>query len=98
MKLLTVRSTAALTSTTSSQTLAVPVGSSSLVVYNGGANPVYLAYAASVAVPGSTLVDGVFCMQPGTTQSFCKPPDATTLAYIAATAGGVLVVSVGEGA
>jgi hypothetical protein len=93
----TAASTSKLTSTTSSQTVAIPIGYSALEVYNAGANMVYLKFAASVAVPSSSFADGVLAVQAGTTQVFSIPPGQTTLAYIAETAGGPMVLSVGEG-
>ena len=95
----TVSSTVVLTSTTSSQTTAVPAGGSSIIVYNGGANVVYLTFAATVAVPTTgTWTPNVIAAQPETTQSFGISRDGGTLAYIASTAGGLLVLSVGSGA
>ena len=89
--------TAVLTSTTTSQTITTPTGTNSVVVYNGGSYPVFLRYGSSVAVPGSSFAPGVSCVQPGTTQTFADAPEANTLAYIAQTSGGLLVISVGEG-
>jgi hypothetical protein len=93
----TAASTSKLTSTTSSQTVTIPVGYTALEVYNAAANPLYLKFAASVAVPSSSFADGVIAIQAGTTQVFSIPPGATTLAYIAETAGGTMLLSVGEG-
>ena len=98
MKPLTAGATAVLTSTTSSQTVTLPSGYNSLCAYNGGSNPVFLKIGASVAVPGATFDAGVICVQPGTTQVFGISPTGGTLAYIAQTAGGTLVLTVGEGA
>lgn len=89
--------TVKLTSTTSSQTVTVPTGYNQIVVYNGGTNVVYLAYAATVAVPGSSWSPGVVPVQPGTTQVFANKREGGTLAYIADSSGGTLVLSVGEG-
>ena len=89
-------STSKLTSTSSSQTVTVPVGASVLVAYNGGPQPVYLKYGASVAVPGA-WAEKVMAVQPYPTQAFAVPQGGGTLAYIADTTGGSLVLSVGEG-
>lgn len=87
-----------LTSTTSSQSTTIPAGSYSITVYNAGANTVWLKFASSVAVPSTgTWTAGVWAVQPGTTQSFDCPQTGSPLAYIAETAGGQLVVSVGSG-
>lgn len=92
-------STIRLTSTTSSQTVTVPAGFPSITIYNGAANPVYLAFEASVAVPTlGVWADQVICVQPGTTQVFDNHDAGGTLAYIASTAGGELVISIGDGA
>jgi hypothetical protein len=98
MKPFTSSQTVKLTSTTSSQTVVVPNGFNSLSIYNAGANPVYFALGASVAVPTvGTWVPGVIAVQPSTTQVFATVPMGGTFAYIAETAGGTVVVSVGEG-
>lgn len=97
MKPLIPAQTCVLTSTTSSQTVTVPVGYGTLEVYNAALNTVFLKWAATVAVPGSTFADGVIAVQPATTQCFGISPTQTTLAYIAQTAGGTLVLTVGEG-
>lgn len=94
---LTPAQTCVLTSTTSSQTLTVPVGYGTLEVYNAANNPVFLKWAASVAVPGTSFADGVIAVQPGTTQCFGMSPNQTSLSYIALAAGGTLVITVGEG-
>lgn len=97
MKPFTASQTVKLTSTTSSQTVTIPNGYNTLEVYNGGLYPVYIKYAATVAVPSTTWVDSVVCIQPATTQVFANPPGGGVLAYIAETSGGSLVLSVGEG-
>ena len=87
-----------LTSTTSSQTVTVPAGFDNFVIYNGGSNPLYLKYGASVAVPTvGAWVDQLICVQPGTTQTFNNKDGGGTLAYIAETAGGTVIISVGDG-
>ncbi len=96
MAALRVSKSVVLTSTTSSQTTQVPGGNGTLVVYNGAANPVYLTYGATASVPAAgTWTGDIFIVQPGTTQTFAA--SGGTLAYIAATAGGTLILSVGEG-
>ena len=96
MAALSVSKSVVLASTTSSQTTTVPSGNGTLVVYNGGANPVFMTYGATVAVPATgTWTSDIVVVQPGTTQSFAA--SGGTLAYIAATAGGALILSVGEG-
>ncbi len=96
MAALSVSKSVVLTSTTSSQTTTVPGGNGSLVVYNGAANPVYLTFGASIAIPATgTWTSDITVVQPGTTQVFAS--GSGTLAYIAATAGGLLILSVGEG-
>jgi len=91
-------STVVLTSTTSSQTTTVPANSGNMVAYNGGTNTVYLTFANSLAVPTTgTWTASVIAVQPGTTQTFTIPPAGGTLAYIAETAGGELILSVGQG-
>lgn len=97
MKPLTPAKTCVLTSTTSSQTVTMPAGYSTLEVYNAAADTVFLKWAATVAVPGTSFADGVIAVQPETTQSFGMPPGATSLSYIAQTLGGTLVITVGEG-
>ncbi len=90
--------TVKLTSTTSSQTVAVPAGFDDIVIYNGGNYPVYLKYGTSVAVPVvGTWTDKLICVQPGTTQTFNNRDGGGTLAYIAETTGGTLILSVGDG-
>lgn len=90
--------TVRLTSTTSSQTTTIPAGFTSLVVFNGGGQPLYLAMGASVAIPAvGTWGDNLVCVQPGTTQVFGIPNTGGTLAYIADTTGGPVVLSVGTG-
>ena len=88
-----------LTSTTSSQTTTVPVGGGeTLTVYNAGANPVYLKWGASVAIPATgTWTSGLIVAAPTTTQSFGNNVAGGALSYIAATAGGTLILTVGEG-
>lgn len=97
MKPLIPAQTCVLTSTTSSQSLTVPVGYGTLEVYNAASNPVFLKWASSVAVPGTSFADGVIAVQPGTTQCFGINPSFTTLSYVASTAGGQLIITVGEG-
>ena len=97
-----VSSTAVLTSTTASQSVTFPAGAETtqLVIYNGGANPVYVSRAASVAIPSATpgINDPqVMCVAPSTTQPFTLPMNGGTLSYIAATAGGALVIMTGTG-
>ena len=89
-----------LTSTTSTQATIVPGGGAgTLVVYNAGANVVYLKWAATVAVPVlGTWTSGVTAIAGGSTQSLSNNPFGGTLAYIAETAGGELILSIGEGA
>lgn len=98
MPAFTPASSVTLTSTTSSQSTLVPTGAYSITVYNGGANVVWLKWGASITAPVTgTWTDGVFAIQPGTTQSFSAPQGGGTLAYIAETAGGQLIVGVGSG-
>ena len=98
MKPFTSSQTVKLTSTTASQTVVVPNGFNSLTIYNAGIYPVYFAYGASVAVPTvGTWVNGVIAVQPSTTQVFANTPVGGTMAYIAETAGGTVLVAVGEG-
>ena len=98
MKPFTSSQTVKLTSTASSQTVTVPNGYNSLTIYNAGIYPVYFAYGASVAVPtGGTWVSNVISVQPATTQVFANTPVGGTMAYIAETAGGTVILSVGEG-
>lgn len=98
MPAFTPASSVSLTSTTSSQVTSVPVGAYSITVYNGGANVVWLKWAATVAVPtAGTWTDNVFAVQPGTTQSFSAPQSGGSLSYIAETAGGQLIIGVGSG-
>jgi len=95
MAALSVSKSVVLASTLASQTTVVPAGGT-LVVYNGAANPVYLTFGASVAVPGTgNWTSDLLIVQPSTTQAFAN--GGGTLAYIASTAGGLLVLSVGEG-
>lgn len=86
-----------LTSTTSSQSVTIPPGADSMVIYNAAANPVFLKFAASVAIPGAAFADGVFVVAPGTTQTFDLDRQEGDLAYIAATAGGALYITLGKG-
>lgn len=87
-----------LTSTAASQTTTVPGGNGKMVVYNAGANPVLLAWAASVAIPAAgTWTDGLLVVSPGATVSTDIPIGGGTLAYIAQTAGGSLWLNTGEG-
>ena len=98
MKPFTSSQTVKLTSTTSSQTVTVPTGYNSLSIYNSGVYPVYFVYGASVVVPTvGTWVSGMIAVQPATTQVFANVPTGGTMAYIAETAGGTVVLSVGEG-
>lgn len=98
MKPFTSSQTVKLTSTTSSQTVTVPNGFNSLTIYNAGANIVYFAYGASVAVPTvGTWANNVIAVQPSTTQVFANIPVGGTMAYIAETGGGTVILSVGEG-
>jgi hypothetical protein len=92
-------STIVLTSTGSSQTTTVPAGATSLIAYSAAPDVVYLQFASSVAVPGSTWASAkpVYVLQPGTTQTFAIPREGGVLAYIATTTGGSLVLSVGNG-
>lgn len=97
-----VSSTAVLTSTTSSQSVTFPASgqTNQIVVYNGGANPVYVAKAATVAIPsGAPALNDpqVLCIAPSTTQPFTVPMNGGTLSYVAATAGGALVIMTGNG-
>jgi hypothetical protein len=85
------------TSTTSSQTLAVPAGATSMKVVNAAANPLYLKFAATVAVP-TTLAsgEGEMYVAASSNDTFALPASITalggTLAYIAVTAGGALTI------
>lgn len=98
MQPFTSSQTVKLTSTTASQTVVVPNGFNSLSIFNAGANPVYFAYGASIAVPTvGTWVPGLIAVQPSTTQVFANRPSGGTLAYIAETAGGTVLLSTGEG-
>ncbi|MES2904225.1 MAG: hypothetical protein V4696_08580 [Pseudomonadota bacterium] len=96
MPALSVSRSVVLTSTTSSQITTVPNSGATLVVYNGAANPVFLTFGSSVAVPATgTWTGDLLIVQPSTTQTFAN--GGGTLAYIASTAGGLLTLSVGEG-
>ncbi len=96
MAALSVSKSVVLTSTTASQTTTVPGGNGTLVVYNGAANPVYLTFGATAVIPAAgTWTSDLMVIQPGTTQTFAA--SGGTLAYIASTAGGALILSVGEG-
>lgn len=86
-----------LTSTISSQAVTIPAGADSMVIYNAGANPVFFKFAATVAIPGAAFADGVFVVGPGTTQTFDLDRQEGDLAYIAATAGGALYITLGKG-
>ena len=97
-----VSSTAVLTSTTASQSVVFPtVGETlQLSIYNGAANPVYVSKAATVAIPSATPAatdPQVFCVPPTSTRLFTLPMNGGTLSYIAATAGGTLVIMTGTG-
>lgn len=89
--------TAALTSTTSSQVIAVPAGGESILVYNDSSNPVYFRFGASVSVPTGGMASGVYVVAPYQTALYPCQQSGGTLAYIADTVGGALVVSVGTG-
>ena len=102
----TVSNTAVLTSTITSQTVVFPAADGEtlqLIIYNGAANPVFVAKAATVAVPavtasgGTAASPGVICIAPSTSQPFSLPMLGGTLAYIAATAGGFLAITTGSG-
>ena len=98
MNLFSPNATVVLTSTTSSQTTSVPGGNTTMIAYNAGSNPVYMRFAATVAVPDATWdYEPIYVVQPSTTQAFSIPSAGGTLAYIASTAGGTLVLSVGNG-
>lgn len=98
MKPFTSSQTVKLTSTTVSQTVTVPNGYNSLTIYNGGINTVYFAYGASVAVPSiGAWASNVISVQPSTTQVFANAPVGGTMAYIAETGGGTVILSAGEG-
>lgn len=94
----TSRATTVLTSTTSSQTVTVPTGEPTMIVHNAASNPVYLKWGASVAVP-TTFASGDWTMAvpAGLSRSFDIPQAGGTLAYIASTAGGSLIISIGSG-
>lgn len=67
-------------------------------LYNAGANIVYAAFGASVTVPVvGTWTPGLIAVPPGATQLLANPNSGSSLAYIAETAGGTLILSVGEG-
>ena len=96
--------TVALTSTTTSQNIQMPSGQSNqaLCAYNAAANIVYLAIGTTssiiVAEPSSFAAGvGFISVPPGGTFSFGADCDGKWLAYIAVTAGGKLVLSVGDG-
>lgn len=92
------KDTVVLTSTISNQSVTLPPGATTMMVYNAAANPVYLRLGSAAAVPGSTFPQGpIMVVQPGTTQMFSIAGTGMALNYIAATAGGALVVSVGDG-
>ena len=88
-----------LTSTAASQTTTVPAnGGESITIYNGAANPVYLKWGASVAIPATgTWTSGIIVVASTTTQSFGNDIRGGSLSYIAATAGGLLTITTGEG-
>lgn len=88
-----------LTSTTSTQTTTVPAnGGESMVIYNGGANTVYFKWAASIAIPATgTWTPSIISVAPGTTQSFSNDIRGGSFSYIAVTAGGLVIISLGEG-
>lgn len=95
-------STVKLTSAVTNSTLVIPNAIQDVMIYNGAANAVYFRFnpagdATVAAVPTGTLVDRLGCIPPGLTKTFEISPGGSTLNYIADTAGGVLVVSLGEG-
>ena len=95
----TPQSSVLLTSTTASQTTSVSQNCDDLLIYNGAANPVYMAWAGAVAVPtAGTWTAGLIIVPPGTSLKIAAPMGGGTLAYIAATAGGLLIISGGIGA
>jgi phage-related minor tail protein len=90
-----------LTSTTASQTVTLPVGYTSMRVYNAAANTVWLKYSGqgttpTAANPGSTFAAVMF-VQPGATVDLQISVAGGALAYIADTAGGLLNISVSRG-
>ena len=98
-----VASTAKLASTVSNQTLALPGGFDSMLIYNGSTAVVYFrvnptgSAATAAAVAGATLVDGLGHIPGGVTEVFTIPSGGGTLNYIADTTGGALVVTLGSG-
>lgn len=90
--------TAKLTSTTASQTLASCPRGTTLRVINKAANPVYLQWGAAAAIPDGTIADnaGVMVVDAGQTAQFTTQGANGNLSYIAETAGGPLIVSIGE--
>lgn len=88
--------TVALTSSTSSQTVTLPAGGTSMIAFNGGSNPVYLRWGSSISIP-TTPGSGCYFVAPGQTALFSCQQSGGTLAYIADTAGGQLAISVGTG-
>jgi hypothetical protein len=88
-----------LTSTTVSQTTVVPAGNDDLLLFNGGTNPVYMAWGAIAAVPAAGVwTNGVLTVLPGMIMKFGSPIAGGNLSYIAVTAGGALTISAGIGA
>ena len=95
----TASSSVLLTSTTASAATVIPAGNDDLLIYNGAANAVYMAWAANVAVPAAGVWGaGLIIIPPGVSMKIGCPIAGGSLAYIAATAGGALTISAGIGA
>lgn len=91
------QSAAKLTSTSSNQTITLPSGNGSGVVYNGAANTVYISMIGAASVPTGAFTAGLTAVPPGCTIGFSVPIGGGTLQYICDGTGGEFVVNLGEG-
>lgn len=93
-----VSATAKLTTTLASQTITLPGNGGEVLFENTGPNIVYFAIGATAAVPAvGSFVQGLIAVAPGLQRVFTIPAGDIQLSYIAETAGGTVIVSVGIG-
>lgn len=89
---------AKLTSTNANQTIAIPAGPGSGVVYNGASNTVYFTTSnVPATVPGSTFTANLTAVPPAATIGFSNPIGGFTMNFICDGPGGEFVVNLGEG-